>query len=166
MTAFPWWSLHLSHSLETVRRIYMFTTNAAGVCAVTSSAQLVQHLAFRGATWIRCSRILCSRILSNSIPGNDFTPRITRLYTISTTLAFSRLSARSRTEISPVVTQLQFATGKGLEDQATFINMTLNKLNKSCRSYLNKKFNNLFNARVWIERDLNRFEKMHCYERD
>ena len=152
MTAFPRWSLHLSLTLSKRYDEYICLRRTRRACArlralLQRSTGPASSISRRDLDKVQQNSLLA--ILGNSIPGNDFTPRITRLYAISTTLTFSRLSARSRTEISPIIIQLQFATGQRLDDQATFVNMTLNKLNKSCRSYLNRKFNNLFSTHVF-----------------
>jgi len=148
----------LFHSLETVTtNIYVYDERSGRVRGyeLRSSVQLVQHLTFRGATWIRCSRILCSRF---SV--------IRYLETISPLVlrAFMRYRPRSLsvacqpeagTEISPIVTQLQFAIGKGLEDQATFINMTLISWINHVAPILigNSIIYFQHNACVWIERE-------------
>lgn len=72
----------------------------------------VQHLAFRGAAH-KVQRNSLPAIRGNSIPGNDFTPRVTRsIYIGQLSLSVARRPA-NRTGISPpVVTRLQFVPDK------------------------------------------------------
>lgn len=106
---FRWFPL--SPSLLRSGRRWMFTTSGSGRARgyeLHSVVQLVQHLAFRGATrrdaqgasGILYSRFLVIRYLET------ISPLVLRAFT-RYRLAFGRLSARSRAVISPLVTQLQ-----------------------------------------------------------
>lgn len=113
--------LSLSRSLESVGRMFITNAGMRGY-ELCFSIQLVQHLTFRGVQG------------AAEFFGRN-SPVIQYLETISPLVlrAFiSRSRFRSLVSLKPheiIADRLQFITGK--RSHSTFVNMTLNKLNKS-----------------------------------